>query len=576
MSQTLKEQYAQTPLYGGNASAVEALYEQYLDNPDSVPAAWQNYFQSLGADASEVRHSAIRDELLASARSGGRRATLQRAKAGGAVGSGEKQAAVSRLIQVYSLRGHQIADIDPLGIMERPVPGVLKLEYLGLTNEDMDTEFYTGGLAGTGNSRMKLRDILALLQTIYTGKIGAEFAHISRSRERLWLRKRFEQGMASNTLDDDDRKMILEELTAAEGIERYLHTRYVGQKRFSLEGGESLIPMIADLIQQGGSKGIREMVIGMAHRGRINVLVNILGKSPEELFEEFEGNYDLEELKGSGDVKYHKGFSADMKTPGGNMHIALAFNPSHLEIVNPVVEGSVRARQQRRGDTERSEVLPVLVHGDAAFAGQGVVTETFQMSQTNGFRTGGTVHVVVNNQIGFTTSRPSDARSTEYCSDVAKMIEAPIFHVNSDDPEAAIFVTRLALEYRQKFKKDVVIDLVCYRRHGHNEADEPSATQPIMYGRIKSHRTTREVYAEKLIARHVVDAAGVNALQDDYRDRLDRGEPVPKSSLGFVGDEFTVDWSPYLDGAGTKMSIRRSVLRRCSKCARRSPRFRLN
>ncbi|MDX1506788.1 MAG: 2-oxoglutarate dehydrogenase E1 component [Woeseiaceae bacterium] len=548
MSQSLKEQYAQTPLYGGNASAVEALYEQYLDDPDSVPAAWQNYFATLGADNSEVRHSAIREELLASARNGGRRATVRRAKAGGAVGSGEKQAAVSRLIQVFSLRGHQIADIDPLGLMERPVPGVLKREYLGLTDDDMDTEFYTGGLAGTGNSRMKLRDIVALLKTIYTGKIGAEFAHISRSRERLWLRKRFEQGMAGSSLNDDDRKMILEELTAAEGIERYLHTRYVGQKRFSLEGGESLIPMIADLIQQGGSKGIREMVIGMAHRGRINVLVNILGKSPEELFEEFEGNYDLDELKGSGDVKYHKGFSADMKTPGGNMHIALAFNPSHLEIVNPVVEGSVRARQQRRGDTERSEVLPVLIHGDAAFAGQGVVTETFQLSQTNGFRTGGTVHIVVNNQIGFTTSRPSDARSTEYCSDVAKMIEAPIFHVNADDPEAAIFVTRLALEYRQKFKKDIVIDLVCYRRHGHNEADEPSATQPIMYGRIKNHRTTREVYAEKLIARHVVDASGVNALQDDYRDRLDRGEPVPKSSLGFVGDEYTVDWSRYIDG----------------------------
>jgi 2-oxoglutarate dehydrogenase E1 component len=342
---------------------------------------------------------------------------------------------------------------------------------------------------------------------------------------------------------------ILEQLTSAEGIERYLHTRYVGQKRFSLEGGESLIPMIDDVIQQGGASGIREIVIGMAHRGRINVLVNILGKSPEELFEEFEGNYDLKELKGSGDVKYHKGFSADIKTDGGNVHIALAFNPSHLEIVNPVVEGSVRARQQRRGDDERQEVLPLLMHGDAAFSAQGVVTETFQMSQTNGFRTGGTLHIVINNQIGFTTSRPSDARSTDYCSDVAKMIEAPIFHVNADDPDAVIFVTRLALEYRQKFKKDVVIDLVCYRRHGHNEADEPSATQPIMYGAIKSHRTTREIYAEKLIARQLVNAADVNKLQDEYRDRLDRGEPVPRSALGMIGDEYTVDWSPYTDAA---------------------------
>ena len=547
MSSSLEEQYAQTPLYGGNASAVEALYEQYLQQADSVPAAWQSYFSSLGGAENEVSHAAIREELLASARSGERKRTVRRSGTATAVSTGEKQASVSRLIQVYSLRGHQIAAIDPLGMMARPMPGVLKFEYLGLSDADMDAEFYTGGLAGTGTRRMKLRDILELLQTIYCGKIGAEFAHVSRARERLWLRKRFEQGMASDTLSDAERLLILEQLTSAEGIERYLHTRYVGQKRFSLEGGESLIPMIDDMIQECGKSGIREMVIGMAHRGRINVLVNVLGKSPEDLFEEFEGNYDLDELKGSGDVKYHKGFSADMKTPGGNVHLALAFNPSHLEIVNPVVEGSVRARQQRRGDDERQEVLPVLVHGDAAFSGQGVVTETFQLSQTNGFRTGGTVHIVINNQIGFTTSRPSDARSTDYCSDVAKMIEAPIFHVNSDDPEAAIFVTRLALAYRQKFKKDVVVDLVCYRRHGHNEADEPSATQPIMYGSIKAHRTTREIYAEKLIARQVIAATGVTSLQDEYRDRLDRGEPVPKSSLGMIGDEFTVDWTPYID-----------------------------
>ncbi|MEO1203281.1 MAG: 2-oxoglutarate dehydrogenase E1 component, partial [Pseudomonadota bacterium] len=548
MSNSLKEQYAQTPLFGGNANAVEALYEQYLDAPGSVPEAWQRYFESLGDPDTEIVHSSIRESLLETGRSGRRGTVVRKPGPGGKPAtSGEKQAAVARLIQVYSLRGHQIADIDPLGLLERPMPGVLKLDYLGLTEADMDSEFFTGGLAGSGDERMKLRDIIAMLRKIYCGKIGAEFAHISRARERLWLRNRFETGVAAGTLSDDERRTILSQLTSAEGIERYLHTRYVGQKRFSLEGGESLIPMLDDVIQQGGASGIREIVIGMAHRGRINVLVNILGKSPETLFEEFEGNYDLDELKGSGDVKYHKGFSADMKTPGGNVHIALAFNPSHLEIVNPVVEGSVRARQQRRGDEERQEVLPVLVHGDAAFSGQGVVTETFQMSQTNGFRTGGTVHIVINNQIGFTTSRRSDARSTDYCSDVAKMIEAPIFHVNSDDPESAIFVTRLALAYRQKFKKDVVIDLVCYRRHGHNEADEPSATQPIMYGTIKKHRTTREIYAEKLIARHVVEAADVNRLQDDYRDRLDRGEPVPQSTLGLIGNEFTVDWTPFSD-----------------------------
>ena len=546
MSDSLKEQYASTPLFGGNASAVEALYEQFLQDPGSVPAAWRDYFDTLGAPETEVAHSAIRENLVKEARSGGRHKTRVRASGSQlAVSSGEKQAAIARLIQVYSLRGHQIADIDPLGLMERRVPGVLKLDYLGLTDADMDTEFHTGGLAGTGDERMKLRDILALLKSIYCGKVGAEFAHISRARERLWLRKRFEQGATTDSLSTEERLWILEQLTSAEGIERYLHTRYVGQKRFSLEGGESLIPMLDDLIQQGGASGIREIVIGMAHRGRINVLVNVLGKSPEDLFEEFEGNYDLEDLRGSGDVKYHKGFSADMKTPGGNVHIALAFNPSHLEIVNPVVEGSVRARQQRRGDKERQEVLPVLIHGDAAFSGQGVVTETFQMSQTNGFRTGGTVHIVINNQIGFTTSRPSDARSTDYCSDVAKMIEAPIFHVNGDDPEAALFVTRLALKYRQKFRKDVVIDLVCYRRHGHNEADEPAATQPIMYSKIRAQDTTRKLYAQKLINKQIITEAGVEKLQDEYRDRLDRGEPVPKSSLGLIGDEFTIDWSPF-------------------------------
>jgi 2-oxoglutarate dehydrogenase E1 component len=546
MSDSLKEQYASTPLFAANATAVESLYEQYLQDPNQVPAAWRDYFAALGAADTEIAHSEIREDLLDQARSGGRRKTRVKT-AGGAAPSGQKQAAVSRLIQVYSLRGHQIANIDPLGLMNRRVPGVLKLDYLGLTEADMDTEFHTGGLASTGDERMKLRDIIALLKQIYCGEVGAEFAHMSRARERLWLRKRFEQGATTETLSDDERKWLLEQLTSAEGIERYLHTRYVGQKRFSLEGGESLIPMLDDLIQQGGASGIREIVIGMAHRGRINVLVNVLGKSPEELFEEFEGNYDIDELKGSGDVKYHKGFSADMKTSGGNVHIALAFNPSHLEIVNPVVEGSVRARQQRRGDKEREEVLPVLIHGDAAFSGQGVVTEAFQMSQTNGFRTGGTVHIVVNNQIGFTTSRPSDARSTDYCSDVAKMIEAPIFHVNGDDPEAALFVTRLALKYRQKFKKDVVIDLVCYRRHGHNEADEPAATQPIMYGKIRAQETTRKLYAEKLVERGVIAPADAEKMQDQYRDRLDRGEPVPKSTLGMIGNEYTVDWRPYAD-----------------------------
>lgn len=547
MSKSLKDQYASTPLFGHNAMAVESLYEQYLEDPDSVDDGWRSYFRSLGAEQTEIRHGAVRARLIQGATNGRGDGTAPGTGSKMIVAANEKQAAVSRMIQVYSLRGHQIADIDPLGLMERPVPGVLKLDYLGLTDADMDTDFYTGGFAGTGSQRMPLRDIIDLLRKIYCGKIGAEFAHISRARERLWLRKHFEKGMVSSGFPSEERIWLLEQLTAAEGIERYLHTRFVGQKRFSLEGGDSLIPVISDLIQRGGEKGVKELVIGMAHRGRINVLVNVLGKSPEELFGEFEGNVDPSEMKGSGDVKYHKGYSADMKTPGGNVHIALAFNPSHLEIVNPVVEGSVRARQQRRSDDEGREVLPVLIHGDAAFSGQGVVAETFQMSQTEGFSTGGTVHIVVNNQIGFTTSRPSDARSTPYCSDIAKMIEAPIFHVNGDDPEAALFVSRLALEYRQKFGKDVVIDLVCYRRHGHNEADEPSATQPIMYSHIKKQKTTRELYAERLVASGVIEKSGAGDLQNNYRDRLDRGDPVHDSTLGMIGDEYTVDWSPYLD-----------------------------
>ncbi len=548
MPQSLKEQYASTPLFGSNASAVESLYERFLDDPRSVPEPWRRYFAELvGEGGHDVAHGPIREAVRERSRgNGASRATTVRGRAP-AVTASEKQAAVSRLIQVYSLRGHQIADLDPLGLQERHTPAVLKFDFLGLSESDLDDEFFTGGLAGTGHERMKLRDILALLRRIYCGKIGAEFAHVSRARERLWLRERFERGMAEEQLNAEERRWLLEQLTRAEGIERYLHTRYVGQKRFSLEGGDSLIPLLDDLIQRGGESGIKEVVIGMAHRGRINVLVNLLGKNPEDLFSEFEGKVDLSRLSGSGDVKYHMGFSADIRTGGGNVHIALAFNPSHLEIVNPVVEGSVRARQQRRGDLERAEILPVLIHGDAAFAGQGVVTETFQMSQARGFRTGGTVHIVVNNQIGFTTSDPEDARSTPYCSDVAKMIEAPVFHVNGDDPEAVVFVTRLALAYRQQFRKDVVIDLVCYRRHGHNEADEPAATQPVMYQRIREHPTPRELYAGRLREAGIVDDGAAKEMAEAYRAGLDEGRPVPQAALGMIGNEFTVDWSSYRD-----------------------------
>jgi 2-oxoglutarate dehydrogenase E1 component len=551
MSTVFKDQYESSPLQGANATYVEWLYEQFLAEPGSVPAEWRRYFSTLAADGGEVAHGPIVQAVA--------RRVRQRVPETGAAPAGdapaiEKQAAVSRLIQVYSLRGHQIADLDPLGLWERPAPAVLSFDFLGLDEADLTREFSTGGLAGTGHTRMKLQDILSLLKRIYCGKLAAEFAHISRARERLWLREQFETSRVHSALAADEQAAVLASLTRAEGIERYLNTRFVGQKRFSLEGSETLIPVLDDLIQRAGEGGVQELVIGMAHRGRLNVLVNVLGKSPSDLFSEFEGQYDLTSLKGSGDVKYHKGYSADVRTSGGNVHIALAFNPSHLEIVDPVVEGSVRARQDRRGDEHGELVMPVLIHGDAAFAGQGVVAETFQLSQTRAFYTGGTIHIVINNQIGFTTSDPRDSRSTTYCSDIAKMIEAPVFHVNGDDPEAAVTAIRLALRYRQKFRKDVVIDLVGYRRLGHNEADEPAATQPTMYAAIREHPSVRSLYARKLVEANVVTQEAIDKMVDDYRAALDEGRKTNEAALGMIGNQYTVDWSRY-NQAGLNDSV---------------------
>jgi 2-oxoglutarate dehydrogenase E1 component len=534
-----------TPLYGGNADFLEALYEQYLRDPASVDERWRGYFERIGPPAPGERpHGPIQAAIAERAKSA--RSAPSAAPASGAPrDDAAKQAAVSRLIQIWTNRGHLVAKVDPLGLTNRPRPRVLDLGYFGLSEADLDTEFFTGSRSGAVPKRMKLRDILAQLEYIYAGPIGAEFAHVSESEERLWLQDQFQSGRLVDRFTPDEQRSILWQLTAAEGLERYLHTKYVGQKRFSLEGADSFVPLLDDLIQSSGSAGIEEAVIGMAHRGRLNVLVNLLGKSPSVLFSEFEGSYDLSHLKGSGDVKYHKGFSADLRTPNGNIHTVLAFNPSHLEVVNPVVEGSVRARQERRGDEVGQRVLPILVHGDAAFAGQGVVMETLQLSQARGYYTGGTVHLVINNQVGFTTSNPRDTRSTIYSSDVAKMLEAPIFHVNADDPEAVVFVARLALKYRMKFRKDVVIDLVCYRRHGHNEADEPAATQPVMYRVIRQHPTARKLYADKLIADGVISESDAIAMIEQYRTGLDEGRPQARASLGMIGNKYTVDWTPY-------------------------------
>jgi 2-oxoglutarate dehydrogenase E1 component len=565
MSASLADQLATTALSGANADFIEELYQRFLDDPKSIDPGWARYFASLQAGGAPEKPRRLSPERAVEPRASaaGERVAIERnadrrpAPADSGAASA-KQAAVSRLIQLYANRGHLAAHLDPLNLSPRARPFILDPAYFGLSAADMDTEFVTGSRTPAIPARMKLKDILAALNFIYCDTIGAEFAHVSDTEERLWLQDQFQSERLQQRFSTAEKKNILWQVTAAEGLERYLHTKYVGQKRFSLEGGDSLIPLLDELVQEAGKDGIEETIVGMAHRGRLNVLVNLLGKSPKDLFSEFEGQYDLKKLRGSGDVKYHKGFSADLKTPTGNVHVALAFNPSHLEVVDPVVEGSVRARQERRGDAKGDKVLPVLIHGDAAFAGQGVIMETLQLSQARGFYTGGSVHIIVNNQVGFTTSDPRDLRSTLYCSDVAKIVEAPILHVNADDPEAVCFVTRFALEYRVKFHKDVVIDLVCYRRHGHNEGDEPAATQPVMYKVIRKKPTARQLYTDKLIAEAVLSATEAAAMMDQYRAGLDEGKPQARAALGLIGNKYTVDWSEYLD-ADWSEPVRTSV-----------------
>ncbi len=514
-----------THLNASNAAFLEDLYAQYRENPRSIDEQWRRYFAAL--DQQPIAAPTAAPPALPEA-------------------AAAKQSAVLRLINAYRVRGHQQSDLDPLHLTDHePVPD-LDPAFHGLGDADMDVEFNTGSLAAP--DRMRLRDILQLVRTVYCGTIGSEYMHITATEEKRWIQAHLEPLHGKPQFSAEVRREILEHLTAAEGIEKYLHTKYVGQKRFSLEGGESLIPLVDEIVQRAGSQGVKEIVLGMAHRGRLNALVNLLGKSPRDLFSEFEGKYDKDKIKGTGDVKYHQGFSSDIQTPGGPVHLALAFNPSHLEIVGPVVEGSVKARQVRRSDRHGESVLPVVVHGDAAFAGQGVVMEMLNLSKTRGYGTGGTIHVIVNNQIGFTISNPLDARSTLYCSEVAKMVQAPIFHVNGDDPEAVVFITQVAMDYRNQFHKDVVIDLVCYRRHGHNEADEPTVTQPLMYLAIRALPTTRQLYAERLIKDGVIDAQDAEKMVDDYRDSLDAGHIVVRDFLQNVRHEFAVDWSPYTGG----------------------------
>src|SRR5690554_5247186 len=563
----MQQLWSTSHLSGGNASYVEELYELYLHDPNSVAEEWRSYFDKLpqtSGTGSDISHSTIREHFLSLAKNPRR----PQAVSGGQVSSerDKKQVGVLRLIQAYRMRGHQASNLDPLGLWQREAIADLTLAEYGLTEADLDTVFRTGELQ-IGKEEAPLREILDALKSTYCGTIGAEYMHIVDSAQRRWFQQRLESVRGKPQHSAESRRHLLERLTAAEGLEKYLGTKYPGTKRFGVEGGESLIPMLDEIIQCSGSYGVAEVVLGMAHRGRLNVLVNTLGKNPRDLFDEFEGKKMID--LGSGDVKYHQGFSSNVMTSGGEVHLALSFNPSHLEIVSPVVEGSVRACQDRRKDPTGDKVLPISIHGDAAFAGQGVVMETFQMSQTRAYKTGGTIHIVVNNQVGFTTSRQEDARSTEYCTDIAKMIQAPIFHVNGDDPEAVLFVTQLAVDYRMQFKRDVVIDLVCYRRRGHNEADEPSGTQPRMYAVINKHPTTREIYAKRLVEAGVVSEEDVQARIEEYRTALDNGDHVVKSLVKEPDSNSFVDWKPYLGHKWTARHDTRFDLKTLQELANR-------
>jgi 2-oxoglutarate dehydrogenase E1 component len=539
----MKQFQGSSYLYGANAPFVEELYEAYLDDPETITPEWRRYFDQLQQEdgGRDVAHAPVIESFIRLAKN---KSSAAAAIAGTqAVTQEKKQVSVLQMINAYRFLGVRNADVDPLKRFDKPVIQELDPAFYGLGEADMEQTFNSGSLVGP--EQMPLRDILRAVRETYCGSIGAEYMYMSDVQQKRWIQARLEGPRSQPNYPNDLKIHLLERVTAAETLEKYLHTRYVGQKRFSLEGGESVIVSLDHLLQRAGTGGVQEAVIGMAHRGRLNVLVNTLGKMPKDLFSEFEGKR-VEQLP-AGDVKYHQGFSSDIMTPGGPMHVSLAFNPSHLEIVNPVVEGSVRARQHRRKDRDGKQVLPILLHGDAAFAGQGVVMETLNLSQTRGYGTGGTVHLIVNNQIGFTVSDVRDVRSTLYCTDIAKMIDAPVFHVNGDDPEAVAFVTEIALDYRMEFGKDVVIDLVCFRKLGHNEQDEPMVTQPWMYSLIRKHTGTRKLYADKLQQQGVVGDTEADDMIRVYREALDAGYHTNKTILSNFKPPYTANWAPFLN-----------------------------
>jgi 2-oxoglutarate dehydrogenase E1 component len=521
-------------LYGGNASYVEELYEQFLIDALTVPEQWRTYFESLRAQSGsgegqpvDIAHTPIVEQFVQLARRAGRKAL---AVAAPDKETTRRQLAAQSLIASYRMVGARRADIEPLRWAPMPVIPELSPEFHGLDSAELGQKIELPGHRFWTGER-SVADLVSALEATYTGTLGSEFMYLSDPQQREWWQSRLESSHAKPSLGAEKKLRILERLSAAEGLEKYLHIRFTGQKRFSLEGGESLIVLLDELIRHGAKTGVRNVVMGMAHRGRLNVLVNTVGKPPGYLFDEFENK--AANVLPAGDVKYHKGFTGNIETPDGAVTVNLAFNPSHLEIVNPVVQGMARAQGERDETTSLSSVLPVEIHGDVAISGQGVVMETLSLSYTKGYGTGGTVHIVVNNQIGFTTSDPQETRSSFYCTDIAKMIEAPVLHVNGDDPEAVVHAVQLALDYRKEFGRSVVIDLVCFRRHGHQEQDTPSITQPLMYRSISAHPGVRQLYADRLVASGLVTDEQVQSIAQAYRERLEN-EPSTAAQTAAV------------------------------------------
>ena len=534
MSKSLEERFLDSFKNGGNSEYLEILYEDYLENPNSLPSEWKKYFDSIQNGQIDVSHKSIEEQF---------RNKKFPTEAKVEISENSKASDVQNLINAYRRRGHQVANIDPLGLrLKKEVPD-LKLGFHNLSENDLESSF---SISNFQNSKeLSLKDIISSLKQTYTASLGYEFMHIMDSRIRRWFLDKIEGKPTPYSFNSDEQEHILKRLVDSEGLEKFLASKYPGAKRFGLEGGESLVPLLDTLIEDFGSRGVKELVLGMSHRGRLNVLINVMGKKPSELFTEFAEDFEEDDTK-TGDVKYHLGFSSNILTSGGEVHLALGSNPSHLEIVNPVILGSVKARQDRRQDSAKDMVVPILMHGDASFSAQGVVMEILQLSQTRAYGVGGTVHIVVNNQIGFTTSLKEDARSTEYCTDVAKMIDAPIIHVNGDDPEASVMAAKLAVEFRDTFKRDIIVDFVCYRRRGHNETDEPFATQPMMYKEITSKNTVTELYLSDLLNGDSEINEKYEVFKSNYRKSMEKGEMVAESMASDPDHSLHFDWSAYI------------------------------